>query len=152
MRRLFGGIVVGIGAFFALASPALAVTGSQSLTLFGQGDETTIVGSGPISGVGHSITTGEATETDVFPSGSVNISHPQTGGSDSFNPLTCFGTATFTGTYQITSGTGAYTGASGSGTYQGRSFFLGQRTADGCSEDGGFNFFYVNASGTTTLP
>ena len=120
MRRLCGGIALGIGAFFALASPASAVTGTQSLFVVGQGDEKTLFASGPISGVAEDIETGPNQEHDIFPNGTVDTSTPQTGGSQSFDPITCVGRATFTGTYQITSGSGAYAGASGGGTYQGR--------------------------------
>jgi len=103
--------------------------------------------------VGRSISTGEETETDIFPNGSINLRHPETGGSDSFDPRTCFGTATFNGTYSIESGTQAYAGATGTGTYQGRAFFLAERTAQGCSEEEtAFSFFLVRASGATTVP
>ena len=70
-----------------------------------------------------------------------------TSGFDSFDPRTCFGTATFNGTYAIESGTGAYAGATGAGTYQGQAFFLTERTAQGCSdEETAFSFFYVRAT------
>lgn len=156
MRRLIAGVALAVGALLGLSSPAWAVTGPQTFILFGGADEDgtgTIVASGPISGVGTSIPTGEETETDIFPSGSINLRHPETGGSSSFDPRTCFGTATFNGTYSIESGTGAYNGATGTGTYEGRAFFLAERTAQGCSdEETAFSFFYVRATGTTTLP
>jgi len=145
-------VALGVGALLGLSSPAWSVTGPQSFILYGSfDDEATIVASGPISGVGRSISTGEETETDIFPNGSINLRHPETGGSDSFDPRTCFGTATFNGTYSIDSGTGAYAGATG--TYQGQAFFLAERTAQGCSQDEtAFSFFFVQASGTTGLP
>jgi hypothetical protein len=154
MRRLIAGMALGLGSLLGLSSPAWAVTGPQTFTLFGGFDEdATIVGTGPISGVGRSIATGEETETDVFPQGSINLSHPETGGSDSFDPRTCLGKATFNGTYSVESGTGAYLAASGSGTYQGQAIFLAERTAQGCSEEEFvFSFFLVRAAGTTTLP
>ena len=154
MRRIIAGVALGLGSLLGLASPALAVTGPQSFTLFGPfDDDGTIIANGPIAGFGRSISTGEETERDVFPQGSVNLRHPQTGGSDSFDPATCFGRSTFNGTYAIESGTGAYAGASGSGTYQGQAFFLAERTAQGCAEnDLVFSFYFVRAGGTTTLP
>ena len=154
MRRLIAGVALGVGALFGLSSPAWPVTGPQSFILYGGFDEEgTIVASGPISGVGRNIPTGEETETDIFPNGSIDLRHPETGGSESFDPRTCLGTATFNGTYSIESGTGAYAGATGSGTYQGQAFFLAERTAEGCSEEEtAFSFFFVRASGTTTLP
>ena len=157
MKRLIAGVALGLWTLLGLSSPAWAVTGPQTFILFGGGndDTGTIVASGPISGVGTSIPTGEETETDVFPNGSIDLRHPVTGGSDSFDPRTCFGTATFYGTYEIESGTGAYAGATGTGTgtYQGQAFFLTERTAQGCSdEETAFSFFYVRATGTTTLP
>lgn len=154
MRRLIAGVALGVGALLGLSSPAWAVTGPQTFVLFGGFDEdATIVATGPISGVGTSISTGEDTETDIYPNGSVNLRHPETGGSDSFDPRTCFGTATFNGTYSIEGGTGAYAGATGAGTYQGQAFFLAERTAQGCSEEEtAFSFFLVRAAGTTTLP
>lgn len=154
MRRLIAGMALGVGALLGISSPALADTGPQSFTLFGGfDDDATILASGPISGVGTSVPTGEETETDIYPDGSIDIRHPETGGSDSFDPLTCFGRAEFNGTYSIEGGTGAYAGASGTGTYEGQAFFLAERTEEGCSEDElAMSFFLVQATGTTTLP
>jgi hypothetical protein len=154
MRRFIAGIALGLGSLLGLSSPAWAVTGPQTFTLFGGFDEdATIVATGPVSGVGRSVATGEETETDVYPQGSINLRHPETGGSNSFDPRACFGTSTFNGTYSVESGTGSYIGASGSGTYQGQAVFVAERTAQGCSEDEFvFSFFLVRATGTTTLP
>lgn len=152
MRRLLAGIAVGLGGLLGLSSPAWAVTGSQRFTLYGENGPTTIVGSGPISGIGQSNRTGRGKETDVFPGGTIYISHPLTRSSQSFDPVTCVGRATFTGTYSITGGTGAYAGASGQGTYAGQEFFITDRTATGCSEKSLFDFVVVRATGSTTVP
>ena len=107
---------------------------------------------GTISGVGTDIERPDETSTFVFPQGTVNLDHPQTDGSDDFNEVACIDRFTFSGTYDITSGTGAYAQATGEGTYTGRGIFIGRRTAEGCSEEGGTSFFFVTAEGTTTLP
>ena len=152
MRKIAVGVSLALGALLGLSAPAWAVTGSQRFIIFGQDEGGTVVATGAISGVGEDIETSEDTDTFRFPQGDVNIDHPQTGGSEDFNEVACIGRFTFSGTYDITSGTGAYAQATGEGTYTGRGIFIGRRTAEGCSEEGGTSFFFVTAEGTTTLP
>ncbi len=152
MRKMALGLSLALGALLGLSAPAGAVTGSQRFFIFGQDEGGTVVATGPISGVGTDIERPDETGTFVFPQGTVNIDHPQTGGLEDFNEVTCIGRFTFSGTYDITSGSGAYAQANGEGTYTGRGIFIGRRTAQGCAEEGGTVYFFVDAEGTTTLP
>lgn len=155
MRKLMAGLGVALGAWLVVAGPAMAATsGDQTFTIVGEDNTGTVVASGPITGVGTDVETSDTTDTFVFDAGSITISHiDNPGGTQSFNPTTCIGRGTFTGNYTITSGTGAYANATGSGTYSGRFFFVGDRDETGqCAEEGGFSFFTVRVSGTTTLP
>jgi hypothetical protein len=154
MKRFPAGMAVSGAAILMLAAPAGALTGEQTFVVFGAGDDATVVATGPISGVGQDFESQtEEESTFVFPNGSVVADHPSTSEEFDFNPVTCLGTAQFAGTYSLRDGTGAYTGASGTGTYSGRAVFLAERTATGCSEtETVFDFFFVRATGTTTLP
>lgn len=140
--------LVGSGAAPAVA----ATTGAQRFTLFGQDDSATVIGAGPVFGVGEAITLDDDNDSFVFPDGTFHVFHPETSSNDNFNEVTCLGTSTFAGTYTLSQGTGAYAGISGSGTYSGRAIFLADRTDTGCSEEGGHFWVFVNATGTTTLP
>ena len=154
MKRALVGMAVGAAGLIGFSSAAWAATGTQSFFIFGQDDApATVVATGPISGVGQDFESQEAEEgTFVFDNGSVTADHPQTSDQANFNPVTCIGTDNFAGTYTLRDGTGDYLNASGSGTYTGRAIFIGQRTADGCSDTAGTSFFIVRATGTTTLP
>ena len=153
MRRLLVGAAVSAATVLGFSSAAWAATGPQSFFIFGQDDTATVVASGPISGIGQDVEDPNGqTGTFQFPNGSVTADHPATSDDSSFNPVTCIGTDNFAGTYSLRSGTGAYSGTTGSGTYSGRAIFIGQRTAQGCSDEAGTSFFFVRASGTTTTP
>jgi hypothetical protein len=154
MKRTLVAIAVGAASVVGLSAPAWADTGGQSFVLFGQDDEpATVVASGPISGVGEDFESATAeVGTFVFPEGSITAVHPTTSDESTFNEVACFGTDRFEGTYTLVGGTGDLAGASGSGTYRGRAFFIGRRTAEGCSDEGATSFFLVRASGTTTVP
>ncbi len=153
MRRLLIGAAVSAATVLGFSSAAWAATGPQSFVIVGQNDTATVAASGPISGVGQDIENPDGQSgTFVFPNGSITADHPSTSDESSFNPVTCIGTDNFAGTYSLGSGTGAYAGTTGNGTYTGRSIFIGQRTAQGCSDTDGFSFFFVRATGTTTTP
>jgi hypothetical protein len=152
MRRLVVGAAVSAATVVGFSSAAWAATGPQSFVIVGQNDTATVAASGPISGVGQDITVNDNTDVFDFPNGDVTIDHPETSETDNFNDVTCVGTARFAGTYSLRNGTGAYTGATGTGTYTGRAIFVGQRTAQGCSDTDGSSFFFVRATGTTTTP
>lgn len=154
MRRFLAGMALSLGALLGFSSPALAVTGSQTFVAFGNFTDpvATVIGSGPISGSGSATQIGPESERDVYPSGTVVLNHPVTSESESFDPVTCVGRRTFAGTYSLEQGTGAYAGVSGSGTFEGQAYFLTERTAEGCSEDLAFSFYFLRATGTTTLP
>ena len=63
------------------------------------------------------------------------------------------GSFTFTGPVTITGATGAFAGAEGTGTVEGQGYFVGERTAEGCSEDedAGFFFLYADVTANVTL-
>ena len=90
----------------------------------------------------------------VFPQGTLFLHVPNDGETDTFNERACLGTFTFTGPWTISSATGAYAGATGSGRFDGKGTFVGQRTAEGCSEDeeGSLFFLFARVRGTITLP
>jgi len=158
MKRLLVTMVSGMVLLLGSAAPAgAATTGAQTFTIyFGDGGEGTVVARGPIQGAGTETeiaNDGQGTGTDIaaFRNGTVEILHVDTGYTDSFNERACVARFSGTGNYTLVGGTGAYAGASGSGTYTYRGTFIGERTADGCSEDGSV-FTTVRATGTTTLP
>jgi hypothetical protein len=153
VRKTLAAVTLVVAALFTTAGAAAAETGGQHFTIFASdGDNGTVIATGPVSGVGEAITIDDDNDLFVFPNGTFKAFHPQTGGSDTFNEAACFGRSTFSGTYTLSDGTGDYAGISGSGTYRGRAFFVADRTDTGCDENGGSSFFFVNASGTTTLP
>ena len=141
-----------VAVFAGMATPSgAATTSAQRFIINGQDDDQFVFGVGGVSGAGQSVVLDEDNDLFVFPNGTFKVFHPQTGGSDNFNEVACVGTASFTGTFTLMNGTGAYAGISGSGTYSGRAVFFSHRTADGCAEEGS-SVFFVNATGTTTLP
>ncbi len=160
MKRLLAVLLGTAFLLMGLASPAAAQTqGSQRFIVFGGGTgedvNFTVVAIGPITGFG----TFEETEDPdvirfVFPQGTVTLDSPTTDETEEFDERTCTGRFTFTGPFTIVGGTGAFQGASGSGSVQGQGWFIGERTATGCSEDedAGFFFLYATATGTATLP
>ena len=153
MKRVIVCLAVGTSALFGFSSAAWAATGTENLTFFARDDQpATIFATGPITGVGQSVETGPDTETDVFPEGTIDVVHPVTSESDSFDPVACVVRARFSGTYTVTGGTGAFAGASGSGTFSGQFIGILGRTAEGCSEEPVESFSFVHASGPLTIP
>jgi hypothetical protein len=61
----------------------------------------------------------------VFPKGTVTVLHQTKHSKDAFDSVTCYGTHTETGTYQVTDGTRAYDDAHGHGTYRLTVTFVG---------------------------
>lgn len=142
-----------VAALITTTAPAVAATtGAERFTLFGQDETATVIATGTWLAVGESVTIDDNNDLFVFPNGAFKVNHPQTGGSDTFNERACVGASTFNGTFTLSQGTGAYAGISGSGAYSGKAVFWSPRTATGCSGTGGGSTFFVNATGTTTLP
>ena len=126
----------------ALAAPAGATAGAQSWvmngpTVHGTDHTARIAAAGPIRGAG--VLTQEFEETeggDVvhavwhLPHGTVNADATEDFGVD-FDPTSCRGTATATGTWTITGGSGAYAGATGHGTFTGSGTIIGARDGRG---------------------
>jgi hypothetical protein len=152
VKRILAGLAIGLGGLLGVAGPVAAATGSQSFTIVDDNNAGTVIASGAISGVGQDIETSDTTDQFVFPQGTLTVDHPTTSENDTFDPVTCIGRATFSGTYTFT-GSGGLAGATGAGTYSGRAFFIGDRNPDGtCSEESGTSFVVVHATGTATTP
>ena len=144
--------VVAVGAVaVAWAGSATGLSGSQRFSISGTDTGGTVYASGPISGSGRDKVLGENADKFTFAKGSVLVSHHATSQNQSFDPRTCLGQFTESGTYSLSSGTGAYKGVTGSGTYSARGTARQQRTASGCVGKPTSRFF-VKASGWTKLP
>ncbi len=155
-------LVVLLGITFGLVgstATASAQTGGEQrfivITSGSGGQETTkVIAVGPITGVG----TFEETEDEdvvvfVFDEGTITLDAPSEEESDEFDEFSCTGSFAFSGPFEIVGGTGAFENASGSGTFEGEGRFIGEREADGCSEDedAGFFFLRVEVRGNVTL-
>ena len=155
MRRLLAALVlVGTVLGGQVAPAAAATTGEQTLLLVVRDDVATAYATGPISGVGTFTEDPDnlTLVSFIFEDGSITLFVPNDEEDESFNELACVGRFTFSGRYTIVEGTGAYEGATGEGEFAGRGIFVGERTDEGCSEEGGSFFLFVRAEGTTTLP
>jgi hypothetical protein len=108
-----------------------------------------VVATGPIHARGTDITVTPTRDRFVFPKGAISVLHQTTKGTskDSFDPVTCYGTHTETGTYRVTGGTRAYDDARGKGTYKLTVTFVG------CSQTAPPQVFQlrVDAVGPLTL-
>jgi hypothetical protein len=75
------------------------------------------------------------TDRIVLPGGGFTISHKRAKGTQHFNPRTCLGVVSETGTYKISNGTGRYAGIRGHGDYRLSVMFVGSKNAAGkCSQ------------------
>ena len=138
--------VVAVGAVAVVwAGAASGGTGSQRFSISGGNNGGSVYASGPISGSGRDVVLGENADRFVFANGSVLVSHSATSQNQSFDPRSCLGRFTESGTYQLVSGKGAYKGVTGSGTYSARG------TSRGCDPNARARYF-VTASGWTSLP
>ncbi len=146
MRRFVAlvlGLTIGLG--FMGSAWAQTAANQRFTVVFIGGAPGRVVASGVINGVGTDITESStvlpngdiATEERlIFPAGQLFVTTRGTPGAFEFNPRTCVGSFTSTGTAEVTGGTGRYAGASGEGTFQVQGYFVGGRTATGeCSED-----------------
>ena len=80
---------------------------------------------GPIHARGTDDQISDTKDKFVFPKGSVTVVHHAKHASDSYDPVTCYGTQNENGTYRVFDGTGAYAHAHGYGTYTLKIFFVG---------------------------
>jgi len=138
--------LVAVGAVAVVwAGSATGATGSQRFSISGSNTGGHVYASGPISGSGRDIVMGVTLDKFVFPRGSVTVSHHATSQNQTFDPRSCLGRFSESGTYSISSGTGAYSGATGSGSYTARG------VTRGCTAKAKTRYF-VSASGWTKLP
>lgn len=162
--RVFGSaIVVAMALMGGLAGPAWAASNNQTFTIFFQGSGTseppgTVVASGVINGAGTDKTVSDSQSGSVerldFPGqGTLFITTTNDPNqTQSFDPRTCVGTFSGTGTWRITKGTGDFAGATGSGTYTLQGTFIADRTeSGGCAKRSGTFVVLVTATGHVNL-
>ena len=134
IRRAFalpGAIALALAAVFAPA--AAGASGSQTEHFIilstdpAPNAKAIVVATGPIHAQGIDITVTPTRDRFEFPRGAITVLHHTTKGTskDTFDPVTCYGTHTENGTYQVTGGTGAYDDARGHGTYKLTATFVG---------------------------
>jgi hypothetical protein len=146
---------IGIAAVAALgfAAPAGATTGTEHLKLLSNDPSETaqpiVIANGPVHARGTDVAVSPSIDRFVFPAGNLKIHHKIAAGTskDTFDPVTCYGTHTEQGTFEVTKGTGAYKGASGSGTYRLKVVVVG------CDPNAEPDFFSleINAVGTLSV-
>lgn len=161
MKKLIGvatGIALGV---VGLAGPAAAQTSggnNENFTVIFSGSGNApgqVIATGAFNGVGKDVQLGgENSNRDkfVFPGGTLFASETDNGGTQSFNPTSCVGKFTDSGTFTITRGTGEFKGVTGSGTYRLKGTFVADRNPDGsCSEQGGTSVIVIKATGNLNL-
>jgi hypothetical protein len=136
--------LVGLAGVLALTAPAAAAGTADatpatetwvmpSQTIHGSDHPIRISASGPIQGAG--VLTQDFEMTDDGPvvhavwhfrDGDVLADATEDYALD-FDPVSCTGKATATGSWTITGGTGAYAGATGQGTFSGSGSLVGER-------------------------
>ena len=87
-----------------------------------------VIATGPVHARGTDLVISDTKDKFVFANGALIVLHQAKHSKDTFDPVTCYGTHSESGTYQVARGTGAYTGAHGRGTYTVKAEFVG------CSE------------------
>lgn len=146
-------VILGLVSAAALVLGGIAPSASASARISGwehfllvstsENGNPTVVGTGPIHAVGTDIAVNNHRDRFKFPAGAVKVDHYATSHHESFDPTTCVGRATESGTYTIAGGTGKYEDARGHGTYRLKVYFIG------CTEGDPSNVFslVINASG-----
>ena len=158
MKRLAAVVLSTAFVVMGLSSPAAAQTAdNQRFIVYGSrsGDQANfrVVAVGPITGIG---TYEETEDPDFvrfrFPQGTITLFAPVGEETANFDERTCTGSSTFSGPITIVGATGAFSGTTGTGTVRGRAFFVGERTATGCSEDedAGTVFLYADVRANVT--
>jgi hypothetical protein len=121
-------LTVGGAAPFAAADNSSRHSGTQHFLLLGTDPEAgpqALIANGPIHAAGKDNSLTATLDVFVFPKGNVRVRHTPQSSHDSFDPVTCLGSATETGVYKLVGGTGAYAHVSGHGTYTSHVFFVG---------------------------
>lgn len=161
MKRVVSVCTVVALGLLAWAGPASADPArSQRFTVIFSGDEGApgrVVASGVVNGVGTDVTVSEDESTAVdeitFPGqGTLFVTiNFDPGPEPSFDSRSCVSRFSGTGTLTVTGGTGRFVGASGTGAVSFKGIFVGRRTAQGCSEEGGRSFVVAKVNGTLHL-
>jgi len=139
--------MVAVGAAAVVwAGSATGATGSQRFSISAGSSGGSVYASGPISGSGRDVPLNQNADKFVFANGWVLVSHHATSQNQTFDPRSCLGQFTESGTYSLVKGTGAYKGVTGSGTYSARG------TSRGCDPATAPSRYFVTASGWTSLP
>jgi hypothetical protein len=84
-----------------------------------------VVATGPIHARGTDIQVNDNRDRFVFPDGALRVRHKATTSRESFDPTTCLGRFSESGTFTIVDGTKAYKNVTGGGTYHVRGYFIG---------------------------
>jgi hypothetical protein len=127
-----------IGAFTLAASGLLAAAPTvlasgfhnEHITLLSsdpaQNAQPVVIATGPLHARGLDIESSTGTRSlFIFPNGTLTVLHQTGHASDTFDPVTCYGTHTETGTFRVVDGTRAYDDARGHGTYSQTVTFVG---------------------------
>jgi hypothetical protein len=121
-------LTIGGVAPFAVADNGTH-SGIQHFLLLQTGAESNgpqaLIATGPIHAAGTDVVLSDTLDRFVFPKGNVRVKHTPQASHDSFDPVTCLGSFTETGTYRLVGGSGAYADVSGHGTYRVQAYFVG---------------------------
>ena len=153
IRHVVAALGLAAVATLGFAAPAGAATGTEHFKLLSNDPSETaqpiVLATGLVHARGTDVQVSGSIDRFVFPAGNLKVHHKVTAGTskDRFDPVTCYGTHTEQGTFDVTKGTGAYKGASGSGTYRLKVQFIG------CDPTAEPDFFSleINAVGTLTI-
>lgn len=152
--RTIGGVLMVLAFLLGLVGSASAATGSQRFTVVFAGPEGQpgrVLAAGVITGTG-SNPASEGDQALILPEGTLFLSTEFTGGSGGFDPVSCVGRGTSSGTFVVTGGTGRFANASGSGTFSGSGLTIARRLpGGGCSETDVNRYGVVRITGTITL-
>lgn len=128
-------VVLSVASAFALVVGGVAPSAIGTTTSSGtqhflivQTSETgnpPVVATGPIHARGTDIQVNDSRDRFVFPDGALRVRHKATTSRESFDPTTCLGRFSESGTFTIIDGTKAYKSVTGSGTYHVRGYFIG---------------------------
>lgn len=161
MKRVISVVAAVAVGVLAWAGPAAAYpAGNQRFTVIFSGAEEApgrVVASGVVNGVGTDVTVSQDDSTTVdeitFPGqGTLFVTiNFDPGPEPSFDSRSCVSRFSGTGTLTVTGGTGRFVGASGTGSVSLKGIFVGRRTAQGCSEEGGRSFVVATVNGTLHL-
>jgi hypothetical protein len=151
-RHLILGSVSAIALVVGGVAPSAIGTTTTSSTqhfLIVQTSETgnpPVIATGPIHARGTDVQVNNRRDRFVFPGGVLRIRHHATTSRESFDPTTCLGRFSESGTFTIIDGTKAYKNVTGSGTYHVRGYFIG------CTEGDPSNVvsIVITASGTVS--